>query len=279
MRETAKRATLRNRLGLEFCAAQDGIDRAIARQFAAHDLDFFYHHFTGAPGLMLHKCLGKFIARLIARYAAQRQACYKEFFAERCLSAARDQDNYAVRRISGVELEATHFQRQSDARKHAKELADRLAQQKEKEARERAEREKKRAGQAGKVQRNERQNAEFEAQTGEREKRGAESTKREQDRRAALVKKQQEERAQAPQREDRARERQLQVEETLKRAKEREAKEAEKKKAKAASPQPAKPPDLPGADAVAPMTAPAPATVPAPGSVGPGKAPAAAGKG
>jgi len=74
------------------------------------------------------------------RYAERRKACYKDFFAERCLSAARDEDHQLRSRISALELEARDFRRREDADRTAKSRDEREARQKEKE---RARREQK----------------------------------------------------------------------------------------------------------------------------------------
>jgi hypothetical protein len=167
-----------------------------------------------------------------ARYAEQRKACYKDFFAERCLSTVRDEDYQLRSRISGVELEARDFRRRDDAERTAKARDEREARRQAGEAQDRAEREKKAAAQGKKVEGNARENADFNAKAGERAKTAAEANKREADRRAGLKEKQDEEQARAPERAARAKERQAEVDEILKHAAEREARQKEKERAR-----------------------------------------------
>jgi hypothetical protein len=166
------------------------------------------------------------------RYAERRKACYKDFFAERCLSTARDEDYQMRSRIGAVELEARDFRRRDDAERSAKSRNEREAKRKADEAQDRAAREQKAAAQDKKLQGNARENADFNAKAGDRAKTAAEANKREADRRADLQRKQNDERAAAPERAARAKERQAEVDEILKHAAEREARQKEKERAR-----------------------------------------------
>jgi len=166
------------------------------------------------------------------RYAERRKACYKDFFAERCLTGAREEDYQIRSRIGAVELEARDFRRRDDAERTAKARDEREARRKASEAQDRAEQDKKAAAQEKKVQGNARENVEFNAKAGERAKTASEANKREADRRAGLKRKQDDEQARVPERATRAKERQAEVDEILKHAAEREARQKEKERAR-----------------------------------------------
>jgi hypothetical protein len=164
------------------------------------------------------------------RAEIQRQACYKKFFAENCLSTVRDADYLATRRISALEQESRDFKRRNDAAIQAKRRADKIAKEQADAERDRAERESKRISETTKIERNQREGADFDAKAGERAQRAAATAKREQDHQAERARKDAEELAKAPEREEQARAHDAKVEEVLKRAQEREAKQREKEK-------------------------------------------------
>jgi hypothetical protein len=163
-------------------------------------------------------------------YAQRRKSCYKDFFAERCLSKARDEDYQIRARIGAVQLEARDFRRHEDADKALKSRTDREAKRQADAQKDEAEREQKTTAYGKKVQRNQNENADFEAKAGDRAKAAADNRKREADRSAELRRKRDEEQARAPERAERAKERQAQVDEYLRRAEEREKRQKEKEK-------------------------------------------------
>lgn len=165
-------------------------------------------------------------------YETRRKACYKDFFAERCLSEARDADYQIRSRINAVQLEARDFRRRQEAEIAVKGRADREAKRQADAEKDRLEQEQKSAAHGKKVQRNENEKADFDAKSGDRAKAAADNRKREADRSAELKRKRDEEQARAPERAERARERQAQVDEILKRAQEREKQQKEKERAR-----------------------------------------------
>jgi hypothetical protein len=166
------------------------------------------------------------------RVADQRKVCYTKFFAEKCLSAAREDDYQTTRRIGAIEQEARDFKRHNDAAVREKSRADHRAQEQADAVRDQAEREQKRLTQEKKVDRNQREAADFDAKAGERSQHAAATAKREQDFQADRARKDAEDLAKAPERAEQAREQAAKVEEVLKHAQEREAREREKEKQK-----------------------------------------------
>lgn len=161
-------------------------------------------------------------------YQARRQACYREFLAERCLAPVREQNNLAEKRIRSVEVEARAFKRDDTAREVAAKRAAIRAQETADAPRRAQEQAANRERSTKQTERNSGRQREFEAGAATREARALEANRRAEERRAARVTKEKDEQARRAERAERARAHEEKVAEVLRRAKEKEEQAREK---------------------------------------------------
>ena len=167
-----------------------------------------------------------------ARYAAARAECSRQFLAERCLAAAREVNHDARQKIGAVELAARAYKRQDDARVvDQRRTARDLSRRAENPPRIRIQ-ERERSVLDEKGSKAVRTQRDLDTGGPDRVRRALEQTERGERRLANRARKDAEQQAKVAERKVRAREHAADVEETLRRAGEKEAKTANKRKLK-----------------------------------------------
>ena len=167
-----------------------------------------------------------------ARYAAARAECSRQFLAERCLAAAREFNHDAKQKIRAVELSARAYKRQDDARVvDQRRIAKDLSRRADNSPRIRVQ-ERERSALVEKGSKPVRTQRDLDTGGPDRVRRALEQTERKERRMANRTRKDAEQLEKMAERKERAREHAADVEETLRKASEKEAKTANKRKQK-----------------------------------------------
>ncbi len=164
------------------------------------------------------------------RYAAARAECSRQFLAERCLATAREVNHDAKQKIGAVELSARAYKRLDDARVvDERRTARELSRRAENPPRIRIQ-ERERSALVEKGSMPVRARRDLDTGGPDQVQRALAQIERKERRMANRARKDAEQQAKVPERKERARKHAADVEETLRRAGEKEAKTANKRK-------------------------------------------------